>query len=549
VTAADKIKLYGDTLTWANPVLNTDYRVTGFVDAALYGGVFAQDACTGAPAFTSAGAAAMASFGGYPITVAQGGLVLPSGYAANYQNGSLTVLPDPAVVLNTNVGPVAISSNTGTVPVKAPSPIYENPFLVNPVISIAGGGDTGTSGFNPTIILGDGTSGTLTLGGDWPTQTITNGGGNTGPSGSNPIIIQGGGTGGTLTFAGGVTVKAGGGATPAKPTTAPVTAAPTTTSQPTSQPVQTAGGGMPPSGIVRQPAPTLLLGGATPVTTQAKPTTAPVTTPTQPAITPVTMALTIPPQPAGQPVQTGGGTPSTAPANPPETPAPAVKDPPVGEWPEGLPTFGNTAVSFNITGYLAKGTNLSSGKGASPGAGYGSQTVGITMQITKKQLDPAEEIALSKKMNTLPGQVSAAYPDWAAYNLHQKVQALATFLSKQSEVLFRSSTANMSGDRFDAQIHTTIVGRSPAPPANKINSMLWLLGIAVDLEKVPMDQQVDLLMDALAKRYPSTDQPAAKEGTPSPAPAPAAPENNSSSRGFSVVPSDVQQPSYLRRMK
>ncbi len=97
ITASNKTKTYGDTVSLASPVLGTDYSVSGFATAATYGNVFTQDAAgnalSGAPTLASAGAAASAAVAGspYALTIAAGTLAVGNGYATNYTNGTLTV--------------------------------------------------------------------------------------------------------------------------------------------------------------------------------------------------------------------------------------------------------------------------------------------------------------------------------------------------------------------------------------------------------------------------------------------------------------------------
>ena len=101
VTASNRTKTYGQSLGYASPVENTDYTVTGLVDASSYGNVFTQDSYTGSPVLSSAGAAGDAAVAGspYAITTAAGTFSAPSGYGATtYAAGTITVNKAPLTV-------------------------------------------------------------------------------------------------------------------------------------------------------------------------------------------------------------------------------------------------------------------------------------------------------------------------------------------------------------------------------------------------------------------------------------------------------------------
>lgn len=96
-TALDRTKTYGDTLTFGS-VLGTDYSVTGLeprVNGAYLGDT-AATAISGAPALTSAGAAATAGVVSSPYAIAIGlsGVTGLNGYAIGSATaGTLTVTP------------------------------------------------------------------------------------------------------------------------------------------------------------------------------------------------------------------------------------------------------------------------------------------------------------------------------------------------------------------------------------------------------------------------------------------------------------------------
>src|SRR5690606_6252281 len=92
-------KTYGDTYLFpGNPVRDSDYALSGFVDAALYGHVFEQDdaasiGLSGAPELSSTGAVDTAAVGTYSVAIAQGTLANSAGYtfADFVSGGQLTV--------------------------------------------------------------------------------------------------------------------------------------------------------------------------------------------------------------------------------------------------------------------------------------------------------------------------------------------------------------------------------------------------------------------------------------------------------------------------
>ena len=96
-TSTDVAKTYGQDAT---AIVAGAYAVSGFVNAALYGGVFTQDtaanAVSGAPTVTSLGSPATAAVAGspYAINVSTAGASSPNGYAlAGNSAGLLTVNP------------------------------------------------------------------------------------------------------------------------------------------------------------------------------------------------------------------------------------------------------------------------------------------------------------------------------------------------------------------------------------------------------------------------------------------------------------------------
>jgi hypothetical protein len=103
-TSTDAAKTYGDDATAA---IAGNFTTAGFVDAAAFGNVFAQDAAAnafaGAPSVTSAGAPAPASAGVYPIDIAAGTLAPTTGYAMAFDPaGQLTVGQRPITVTADN---------------------------------------------------------------------------------------------------------------------------------------------------------------------------------------------------------------------------------------------------------------------------------------------------------------------------------------------------------------------------------------------------------------------------------------------------------------
>jgi autotransporter-associated beta strand protein len=99
-TSTDAGKVYGDDATAA---IAGNFTASGFVDAAAFGGVFAQDTLantfTGAPSVTSAGAPAAADAGTYPIAVGSGTLMPTTGYGTAFSAAGLfTVAPAPLTI-------------------------------------------------------------------------------------------------------------------------------------------------------------------------------------------------------------------------------------------------------------------------------------------------------------------------------------------------------------------------------------------------------------------------------------------------------------------
>jgi filamentous hemagglutinin family protein len=107
VTSLNAGKTFGDTYSFASPVVGTDYSITGFIDASTYGGAFTQDTVailglSGAPALNSAGAVAAATVGSSPyvINIAAGTLGNTAGFnfGAFTSSGSLAVTPRDVTV-------------------------------------------------------------------------------------------------------------------------------------------------------------------------------------------------------------------------------------------------------------------------------------------------------------------------------------------------------------------------------------------------------------------------------------------------------------------
>ncbi|TVP94858.1 MAG: hypothetical protein EA381_19655, partial [Planctomycetaceae bacterium] len=100
------MKVYGDSYVFPEPVIGTNYTISGFVNAAAFGGVFTQDnitniGLTGAPVFSSPGAAptAPASDNAYPLNIAVGSLANTAGYTfGNFVPGRLFVTPRPLTI-------------------------------------------------------------------------------------------------------------------------------------------------------------------------------------------------------------------------------------------------------------------------------------------------------------------------------------------------------------------------------------------------------------------------------------------------------------------
>jgi filamentous hemagglutinin family protein len=104
-TAINKEKTYGGIVSFSSPVIDTDYTMSGLINASSYGNVFTQDTYTGTPVMSSAGSSAGAAVSGspYSISISAGTLTTPTGYAANvYTNGTLTINKAPLTVTAVN---------------------------------------------------------------------------------------------------------------------------------------------------------------------------------------------------------------------------------------------------------------------------------------------------------------------------------------------------------------------------------------------------------------------------------------------------------------
>ncbi|WP_321347433.1 YDG domain-containing protein [Halopseudomonas oceani] len=104
LTVTDNVnytKTYGDI--FPTPVAGTDYTLSGFVDAGIYGNVFTQDDASniGAPTLVSAGAAASADAADYALTWQVGDLDA-TGYNVDLTatGGTLTVTPKVIDLIN-----------------------------------------------------------------------------------------------------------------------------------------------------------------------------------------------------------------------------------------------------------------------------------------------------------------------------------------------------------------------------------------------------------------------------------------------------------------
>jgi len=115
VTSLSAGKTYGDTYSFASPVVGTDYSITGFIDASIYGGAFTQDTVailglTGAPVLTSAGAEATATVGGSPyvIDVSVGTLENTAGFVFGTFTPSGTLAVSPREITVTAIGGTSV---------------------------------------------------------------------------------------------------------------------------------------------------------------------------------------------------------------------------------------------------------------------------------------------------------------------------------------------------------------------------------------------------------------------------------------------------------
>jgi filamentous hemagglutinin family protein len=115
VTSLSAGKTYGDTYSFASPVVGTDYSITGFIDASIYGGAFTQDSVailglSGAPVLMSAGAAATAGVGASPyvINLDVGTLENTAGFVFGTFTPSGTLAVSPREITVTAIGGTSI---------------------------------------------------------------------------------------------------------------------------------------------------------------------------------------------------------------------------------------------------------------------------------------------------------------------------------------------------------------------------------------------------------------------------------------------------------
>ncbi len=106
-------KVYGDTYSFAAPVRGTHYNVTGLVNASTYQSVWTQETLSniglsGAPVFTSAGAAFGANVAGspYAVSLSNGTLETTAGYqfGTPSSTGTLTVTPKAITIAGVTAG-------------------------------------------------------------------------------------------------------------------------------------------------------------------------------------------------------------------------------------------------------------------------------------------------------------------------------------------------------------------------------------------------------------------------------------------------------------
>ena len=151
-------KTYGDVYTFGVPVLGTDYTLTGFVDASLFGGVFTQDTganigLTGSPVLSSTGAPANASAAGspYTINIAAGSLANTAGYSFGPFNagGALTV--NGAVLTVTSLND---SKNQDGVPYVGGPGVLFNGFVLGDDVSVLSGALTWGGSSQGAILKG-----------------------------------------------------------------------------------------------------------------------------------------------------------------------------------------------------------------------------------------------------------------------------------------------------------------------------------------------------------------------------------------------------------